>query len=102
MKARSVGESSTIMIFLIAIFILLRLRSGVRCSSISLGKVSSNRIEEVFLGERLGEVLVGAHQAASRAVQHAVLRRQHYDRESAVSPAFLSELTRTVSVQSIR
>src|SRR5260221_12971982 len=99
MKARSVGESSTIMIFLIAIFILLRLRSGVRCSSISLGKVSSHRIEEVFLGERLGEVLVGAHQAAPRAVEHAGLRRQHDDRDPAEPDAFLDKPARWVSVQ---
>src|SRR6266545_5701 len=84
---RSVGESSTMRIFLIAMILpclllcpptpphsewtarVLRGRGAV--------DVCRHGLQQAFLGERLGQVLVGADHASARPVEQAVLGRQH-------------------------
>src|SRR5450631_383300 len=78
MTARSVGESSTIMIVLIVISIHSSCGLGLlRVMRTVLRKLCAHGLEQVLLGERLGEVVAGAGHVAPGAVEHAVLRRQH-------------------------
>src|SRR5690606_9396161 len=61
----SVGESSTIMI------------RAMKPAPSLLHHVTVNRTEQLVLGERLGQVLLRAHEPPARAVEEAVLARQH-------------------------
>src|SRR5258706_145661 len=96
MKALSVGESSTTMIFLIAMCV-------TPCCSLSgralLRQVGLDRLEQAFLGEGFREVFVGADHAAARAVEEAVLGGKHDHRRRSVLAAFLDERARLVAVQ---
>src|SRR5882672_2000761 len=83
---RSVGESSTMRIFLMA----------MRCLS---GNVFADCGKEPFLGEGLGEVAVGARQAAARAVEHAILGRQHDHRRRLQLRVLLDERASLVAVE---
>src|SRR5262249_21302151 len=90
---RSVGESSTTSTFLIGMaWASLRLRRG------GLG-VLLHRVQQRFLGKRFGEVLVGAGEAAARAVEHAVLAREHDDRRRLERRVLLDERAGLVAVE---
>src|SRR5689334_15540943 len=102
MNARSVGESSTTMIFLIAIaapLCLVRLGLLVSLGRAALGEVRLDGAQQAFLREGLGEVFVRAHHAAARAIEQAVLRREHDHRRLAVLAALLDERARLVAVK---
>src|SRR5260221_12408689 len=77
MNARSVGESSTTMIFLIVIVVALFASWNWLSGGTALGEMRFDGSQQAFLGEGLGEGFVGAHHAAARAVEEAVLRRKH-------------------------
>src|SRR5881394_516810 len=85
-NSRSVGESSTIRIFLMA----------MRCLS---GNVFADCGKEPFLGERLGQVAVGARQAAARAIEHAILGRKHDHRRALELRVLLDERAGLVAVE---
>src|SRR5436190_7881635 len=85
-NSRSVGESSTIRIFLMA----------MRCLS---GDVFADCGEKPFLGEGLGQVTVRAGEPAARAVEDAVLRRKHDDGGRPQSRVLLDERARLVPVE---
>src|SRR5210317_1664895 len=61
-KCSSVGESS-----------MMR-TTAILCPSVDL---VGNRTQQFIFRERLGEVLFGTHDAASRTIKQAVFRRQH-------------------------
>src|SRR3954447_9290833 len=65
---RSVGESSTIRIFLMGIAFT---SSGFH------RRMGAYGLEQAVLGERLRQVFVGSDHATSRAVEEAVFRGQH-------------------------
>src|SRR5438067_11323109 len=67
---RSVGESSTTRIVLIAIGCLSG-RNGRRLD------VLGDRSDQPFLGEGLGEIAIRAGKPAARAVEDAVFAREH-------------------------
>src|SRR3569832_1534422 len=72
MNINSVFESSTTSTFWIAIFkSLLSLRGFLRAELL-------DRIQQLVLGKRFGEVVLRPHHAAARLVEHAVLGRQHH------------------------
>src|SRR3954471_15888871 len=96
MNARSVGESSTTMIFLMAIRGSVFSLSSCRAA---LGEVSLDGAQQAFLGEGLGEVLVGTDHAATRAVEEAVLRGKHDHRRRLVLAALLDERAGLVPVE---
>src|SRR5438094_8496731 len=97
MNARSVGESSTTMIFLIAMFIPLLFVLASRGAA--LREVRLHRAQQAFLREGLGEVFVRSDHAAARTVEEAVLRRKHDHRRLMVLRALLDERARLVAVQ---
>src|SRR6185436_251639 len=82
---RSVGESSTTRIFLIAIVCCL---SGSHGSGFD---VFVHRGDEPFLGEGLGKVAVRAGEAAARAIEHTVLGREHDHRRGLELRVLLDE-----------
>src|SRR2546425_11126590 len=89
---RSVGESSTIRIFLIA----------MACLSGSYGSglyVFVDRGDQPFLGEGLGEIAVGTGKAAARAVEHAVLARKHDHRRRFELRVLLDERAGLIAVE---
>src|SRR5258708_828786 len=99
MKARSVGESSTTMIFLIAMFVSrFRVNRAVSRGA-ALSEVRLHRAQQAFLGEGLGQVFVGSHHAAARAVEEAVLRRQHDHRRRAMLAALLDQRAGLLAVE---
>src|SRR3954469_22288787 len=100
MKARSVGESSTTMIFLIAIAVAPLSRAlgcWSRLGRAALREVRLDGAKQAFLREGLGEVLVGADHAAACTVEEAVLGREHDHRRLAVLAALLDERARLVA-----
>src|SRR5260221_12647423 len=99
MNARSVGESSTTMIFLIVIVVALFASWNWLSGGTALGEMRFDGSQQAFLGEGLGEVFVGAHHAAARAVEEAALRRKHAPRRRPVRAALLDEGARLVAVQ---
>ena len=62
-------------------------------------QVGFHRPEQALLGEGLGEVLVAADHAPARAVEQAVLRRQHDHRGRLVLAALLDQRAGLVAVQ---
>src|SRR5258708_12587978 len=66
-NCRSVGESSTIKIFLTAMAI----------SSCTNGRVRAYGFQKAVLREWLGQIFVRAHHSATRPIKQAVLGRQH-------------------------
>src|SRR5208282_6204407 len=86
---RSVGESSTIRIRLIAIASRPSMppmpapRSGPWAPHRLLLRRSLHMrrhgLQQALLGKRLGQVLIRANHAAACAVEQPVLRRQHHD-----------------------
>src|SRR3954468_6182153 len=97
MKARSVGESSTTMIFLMVMPCSFGFALPARSRGAPL--VQLDRLEQAFLREGLREVFVGPHHAAACPVEEAVLGRQHDDRRGAVLSALLDERARLVAVE---
>src|SRR5688500_577978 len=101
MNARSVGESSTTMIFLMAIcassplgFVLVAaLRDAL------LREMGLDRLQQAFLREGLREVFVGSDHAATRAVETAVLGRERAPRRRPVLAALLDERAGLVAVE---
>src|SRR5439155_4647869 len=94
---RSVGESSTIRIFRMA---MMSGFCAVARSSRRRARVRCDRLEQAFLRERLRQILVRSHHPASRAVEKSVLRRQHHDRRVMKSRVLLDERARLVAVES--
>src|SRR5438105_4595514 len=66
-NCRSVGESSTIKIFLTAMAI----------SSGTNGRVRAYGFQKTMLRKWLGQIFVRAHHSATRPIKKAVLGRQH-------------------------
>src|SRR6266480_7608766 len=93
---RSVGESSTIRIFRMA---MMRGRSAVARLSRRRARVRRDRLEQAFLRKRLRQILVRSHHPASRTVEKPVLRRQHHDRRVMKSRVLLDERARLVTVE---
>src|SRR5664279_6269867 len=111
---RSVGESSTINIlrismFLPCSFIPANSRAGAARTDIlqaplaSSGggtvDVRSHGLEEAFFGKRLGEVLVGSHHPAAGPIEEAILRRQHDHRGPLEFLVLLDERAGLVTVE---
>src|SRR6266850_1292242 len=68
MTKTSVGESST-------------MRINAMPVSPSFADVGFDRAQQFVLGERLGQVVLRAHDAASGSIEQSVLARQHDDRD---------------------
>src|SRR5438309_1387076 len=66
-NCRSVGESSTIKIF----FMAMAISSGTN------GRVRPYGFQKTILREGLGQIFVRAHHSATRPIEQAVLGRQH-------------------------
>src|SRR5438309_7791492 len=66
-NCRSVGESSTIKIF----FMAMAISSGAN------GRVRPYGFQKTILREGLGQIFVRAHHSATRPIKQAVLGRQH-------------------------
>src|SRR6476661_1111821 len=74
MNISSVLESSTTSTFLIAI---------AKISYLLRGRTELlHGLQQLVLGERLGEVVLRPHHAATRLVEHAVLGGQHHHRDT--------------------
>src|SRR5436190_20715602 len=88
---RSVGESSTMRTFLM----------GMLASAGRLGRlgVLFYGFEQRLLRERLGEITVGTGKAAARAVEHAVLAREHDHRRGLEHRVLLDQRARLVAVE---
>src|SRR5207249_3182244 len=71
---RSVAESSTMRMFLIGMTDGLSMGSGGKRSRLD---VLVDRLDQPFLSKRLGQVAIGSGEPAARAIEHAVLARQH-------------------------
>src|SRR4051812_44869424 len=99
MKARSVGESSTTMIFRMVMRCSFCVALRARSCGAALREMQLDRLEQAFLREGLGEVFVGAHHAAACAVEQAVLRRKHDDGRRAMLAALLDERARLVAIE---
>src|SRR5260221_662446 len=87
---RSGGELSTTRTFLIGLALgLCALRLGVFL----------HRIEQRFLGEGLGQVLVGTGEPAARAIEDAVLAREHDHRGRFENRVLLDQSAGLVTVE---
>src|ERR1700730_7473081 len=84
MTCTSVGESSTISISAIPLSPDMRL----------------DRAQELVLGERLGQVVLRADDAAPRAIEQGVLRGQHDHGYGAEYLVVLDEGTSLITVES--
>src|SRR4051812_18612450 len=90
MNISSVLESSTTSTLRMAIASLLYL-----CRLPEL----LHRLQQLVLGEWLGEVVLRADHAAARLVEHAVLGRQHHDRNRSEFGVALDDCAGLVAVQ---
>ena len=61
--------------------------------------VDGDRLEQAFLGERLGEVLIRSHHAPARTVEQPVLRREHDDRRRVELRVLLDQRARLVAIE---
>src|SRR5579862_2818302 len=86
MTNTSVGESST-------------MRMSAILGSPSFADVGFDRTEELVLGERLGQVVLRAHDTSAGAVEKAVLARQHDHRNLLEHLVVLDERARLVTVE---
>src|ERR1700761_1512366 len=84
MTCTSVGESSTINI------------SGIPSSP----DMRLDGAQELVLGERLGQIVLGADDTAARAIEQTILRRQHDYGDGAKNLVVLDERARLIAVQS--
>src|SRR3954469_21532644 len=87
---RSVGESSTIRLFLMGM--------GITSSGFHR-RVRAYGLQQAVLGERLGQIFVGSDHAAARAIEQAVLRGQHDHRHRGEARVLLDERAGLVTVQ---
>src|SRR5690606_29399219 len=83
----SVGESSTIMI------------KAMKTAPSLPRHVTLNRAEQLVLRERLRQVLLGADQSPARAVEQAVLARQHDDGRVLEHAVVLDQRAGLIAVQ---
>src|SRR5579871_1509392 len=83
----SVGESSTMRI------------SAMRVISQSSTDMRFDRIEQLVLGEGLGQIVLRAHDASARAIEQPVLRGEHDDRNRAEYFVVLDERAGLVAVE---
>src|SRR5712664_1230760 len=88
-NCRSVGESSTIKIFLTAMAI----------SSCTNGRVRAYGFQKAVLREWLGQIFVRAHHSATRPIKQAVLGRQHDHGRSGEVRVFLDQRAGLIPVQ---
>src|SRR5258706_3746937 len=100
MRCRSVAESSTTNIFLIAIA-LPRLsheycRQRLAPASVN---VLIDDIDQLFLSERFVHMLLRARDAPARAIKQSVLARQHDDGRILESFVVLDELAGLITIQ---
>src|SRR5215471_2947331 len=105
---RSVGESSTIKIFLMLIVLCPSLWLSARatpCSADAEARlhralhVRGDCFQQALLGERLGQILVRANHAAARAVEQPVLRRQHHHGRLMELDVFLDQSAGLIAIQ---
>src|SRR6185312_8674374 len=89
----SVGESS--MMRILATGPPQNLQSVTRCSA----DMSMDRTEQLVASERLGEVLLGAHDATARLVEQPVLRAEHDHRRGAEFGVVLDQRAGLITVQ---
>ena len=61
--------------------------------------VGLDRVQQLVLRERLGEIVLGADDATARAVEQPVLARQHDHRDGAEYLVVLDQRARLVAVQ---
>src|SRR5258706_11617852 len=100
MNARSVGESSTTMIFLMAISASLPIGSTYSFSGeAAVRQVGFDSLQQALFGEGLGEIFVRPDHAAAGAIEKTVLGRQHDHRRRLVLAALLDERTRLIAVE---
>src|SRR5688572_18385777 len=83
MTCTSVGESSTM---------------SIRATFLS-PNVRFDRTEKLFLGKRLGQIVLGTDNAATRAIEQAVLGRQHDDGDVAENLVVLDQGAGLVAIQ---
>src|SRR6187549_1718281 len=83
MTCTSVGESSTM---------------SMRATFLS-PNVRFDRTQKLFLGERLGQIVLGADDAAPGAIEQAVLGRQHDDGNVAEHLVVLDQRAGLVAIQ---
>src|SRR6266853_42634 len=88
-NCRSVGESSTIKIFLTAMAI----------SSSANGRVRAYGFQKAVLREWLGQIFVRAHHSATRPIKQAVLGRQHDHGRGGEVRVFLDQRAGLIPVQ---
>src|SRR5689334_20916832 len=99
---RSVGESSTIrmrlMVMVLRPLLPPRWRPGSRGARVGSTRLvrgglhmRGHRLQQAFLGERLGQILVGADHAPASAIEQAVLGRKHDDRRLMELGVFLDQ-----------
>src|SRR5688572_4500377 len=91
--AVSVGESSINKMRAIG---ALPPRSGVACTVVH---VIANRVEQFLARERLGQVLLGADDAATSLVEQAILGRQHDHRRVLEQVVVLDQRAGLITIQ---
>src|SRR6266481_8086875 len=88
-NCRSVGESSTIKIF----FMAMAISSGTN------GRVRPDGFQKTILRKWLGQIFVRAHHSATRPIKQTVLGRQHDHGRSSEVRVFLDQRAGLIPVQ---
>src|SRR5438105_3633783 len=93
---RSVGESSTIRIFRMAMVSFFQIGRG---SGGRGARMRRHRLQEAFLRERLRQILIRSHHASPRAVEKSIFRRQHHDGRVMKPRVLLDERARLITIE---